>query len=220
MILRFIVIMRLLKTWRTKMPNKSYENEIKGLFSTIRGYYRNAYRVDDRKITDTNVRRAMKEKKRRMYHNTQLMLRHYRDIAWMLECFPNDIAEELDMPMMNVDALINVMNTDIGLNNRKLENRMQSVQRTRLLLDRFNEALTFLKNKPINGKFLYEIIYQTYIMTVKLTHIDLIYRLNVSTRHYYRLRQQAINIISLRFWAAPSAELDSWLDVLAILENI
>lgn len=38
-------------------------------------------------------------------------------------------------------------------------------------------------------------------------------------QHYYRLRTQAINIIALRLWSAPAGEIDSWLEVLTILEN-
>jgi len=44
-------------------------------------------------------------------------------------------------------------------------------------------------------------------------------RLDISARHYYRIRTQAINIIALRLWSAPAGEVDSWLEVLSILEN-
>ena len=53
----------------------------------------------------------------------------------------------------------------------------------------------------------------------KLMHEELLYRLDISARHYYRLRTQAINIIALRLWSAPAGEVDSWLEVLSILEN-
>ena len=95
--------------------------------------------VDDKLIKDDKIRKAEKDKKRKMFHNTSLMLQHYRNIAWMLECFPENIAEELDAPMKNLDALISA---------------------------------------------------------------------------------QAINVLSLRLWAAPDGELDSWIDILTILENI
>jgi len=176
--------------------------------------------VEDSQIDDAKIRQADKEKKRRMYHNTQLLLQHYRDITWVLECFPANIAEELETPMNDLDALLSHIRSEIELDNHKLESRLRSVQRSRLLLDRFNEALSILKQKPGNGQHMYSIIYQTYIVSEKLTHSDIIYRLDISTRHYYRLRQQAINILSLRLWAAPADELDSWLDVLTILETI
>jgi len=102
--------------------------------------------------------------------------------------------------------------------NYRLENRLQSVQRSRLLLDRINDALTVLKTKPGDGHVLYRVIYETYITPENLSHADIIYRLNMSSRHYYRLRTQAINVLSLRLWAVPSKELDSWLEVLTLLE--
>ena len=103
------------------------------------------------------------------------------------------------------------------MDNRKIENRLNSINKSRLLLDRVNEALTILKQKPDNGLLMYNIIYNTYIIPEKLSHDDLIYRLDISDRHYYRLRTWAINILSIRLWAMPSGELDSWLDVLTIL---
>ena len=71
-----------------------------------------------------------------------------------------------------------------------------------------------------DGEFLYQIIYETYITPEAMTHTELLYRLAVSSRHYYRLRSQAFNILSLRLWAAPAEELDSWLEVLTLLEMI
>ncbi len=40
---------------------------------------------------------------------------------------------------------------------------MQACRKSRLLLDRVNEALTVLKKKPENGERLYQLIYLTYI---------------------------------------------------------
>ena len=176
--------------------------------------------VEDKSIKDEKIRKSEKEKKRKMFHNTSLMLQHYRNIAWMLECFPENIAEELDKPLRDLDALISAVNDEIGFDNRRMENRMKSVNKSRMLLDRVNEALTVLKQKPVDGQLMYDIIYNTYIIPEKLTHMQLIYRINISTRHYYRLRNQAINVLSLRLWAAPAGELDSWIDILSILENI
>lgn len=176
--------------------------------------------VEDPEIDDEKIRQARKEKKRKMFHNTGLLLQHYRDITWMFECLPSNIAEELNAPMQDLDALLSLVSSEIDMDNRKLENRLISVQKSRTLLDRVNEALTILKQKPGGGQLMYDIIYQTYIIPEKLSHNDLIYRLNISTRHYYRMRQRAINILSIRLWAAPAGELDAWLDVLTLLENI
>lgn len=176
--------------------------------------------LEDQQIDDEKIRKAEKAKKRNMYHNTFLMLQHYRSITWALECFPAHIAEELDRPMHDLDALLSLISAEIGMDNAKLESRLQSVQKSRLLLDRFNEALTILRRKPSNGELMYNILYQTFISPERLSHTEIIYRLGISSRHYYRLRQQAITILSIRLWAAPVAELDSWLEVLTLLEAL
>ncbi len=176
--------------------------------------------LEDHQIDDDRIRQAQKEKKRNMYHNTQLLLEHYRNIAWALECFPDTIAEELDQPFEGLDFLLEKMDVEMGMGNKKLESRLESVRKSRLLLDRVNEALSVLKKKPDNGAKMYELIYLTYLAPDKLCHTDLLYRLDISSRHYYRLRQQAITILSIRLWSAPASEVDSWLEVLTLLENL
>lgn len=176
--------------------------------------------LGDPTIDDDRVRQAKKDRKKSMYHNTfLLLLQHYRTILWTLECFPSDVAEELDHPLRDLDTLLDRIDVELGMNNRKLESRMESIRRSRLLVDRLNEAVSILKSKPANGRKMYDIIYMTFLGPDKLTHEELLYRLDISARHYYRLRTQAINIIALRLWSAPAGEVDSWLEVLTILEN-
>ena len=160
------------------------------------------------------------DRRKNAYHNTLLLLQNYRTIAWMLECFPEDIAAELDDPFEGVDRIIEKMDMELSWGNRKLESRMQSIEKTRILMDRLNEALTVLKKKPENGERLYRIIYLTYLVPEKIRHKELLLQLDLSTRHYYRLRQEAVTIISVRLWSAPSAELSVWLETLELLENL
>lgn len=146
---------------------------------------------------------------------TQMMLKHYRDIVWALECFSQQVAEELDRPLHDLDALLSAVDTQIAVGNAKLEQRMIGIQKSRLLLDRINDALTVLRHKPGNGEMMYDIIFQTFITPDKLTHQDILYRLNISDRHYYRL----VNILSIRLWTAPVGCLDAWLELLTLLEG-
>ena len=66
---------------------------------------------------------------------------------------------------------------------------------------------------------MYNIIFQTFITPYKPSHSDILYRLDISERHYYRLRQQAVNILSIRLWTAPVGCLDAWLELLTLLEG-
>lgn len=176
--------------------------------------------LGDADIDDDKIRQAQKDKKRHTYHNTEMILQNYRSIVWALECFPSTIVDELDRPLDDLDAILRYIDVELSLDNRKLESRIESIKKSRLLLDRVNEALTVLKRKSENGEKMYEVIYMTYIAPEKLSHNELLYRLDISTRHYYRLRTQAIGIISLRLWSTPAAEMDSWLEVLTLLKDL
>ena len=166
------------------------------------------------------IKKAKQEQKKKAYHNTELLLKHYRTMAWLLECMPNTIAAELDERFETVDELIGRLDVEMAYGNKKLESRLQNVQKTRLLLDRVNEALTVLKRKPGDGQRLYDLIYLTYISPETLTHPELLYRLNTSSRQYYRWREQAINILSIRLWAAITKQGDFWLEMLTILDSV
>ena len=128
----------------------------------------------------TESAKLKRRKKKSMYHNTLLLLQHYRTILWTLECFPSSIAEELDRPLKDLDTLLDRIDLELGMNNRKLEGRMESVRRSRLLVDRLNDAVSILKSKPVNGNKMYDIIYMTFLGPDKLMHEDLLYRLDIS----------------------------------------
>ncbi len=176
--------------------------------------------LGDVKIKDKALREAKRQHKINAYHNTLKLLQQYRMITWTLECFPDTLATELDVPVGNLDKLIERLDTEIAFGNKRLENRLAGVEKTRMILDRVNDALTVLKKYPNDGVRLYELIYLTYIAPETLTHFDLLYRLNMSTRHYYRLREQAIKVISMRLWSADESELGFWLEVMAVIEQL
>ena len=176
--------------------------------------------LGDHRIDDERIRNARQTKQKNTYHNTLMLLKNYRTIAWMLECFPDNVAEELDRPFENLDDLIDHIDVEMSMGNRKLESRIEGVRKSRSLLDRVNEALTVLKKKPENGEILYNLIYQTFITPENLSLTDILYRLDISPRHYYRLRSQAITILSIRLWAAPAKDVDFWLEMLTLLAGL
>lgn len=174
--------------------------------------------IPDKKICDDARRAAQQKRQKDSYHNTELLLKSYRRIAWMVECFPEAIAEELDRPFEAVDELLDGVNVASIFGNRKLEQRTAAVEQTRLLLDRINDALTVLKRKPGNGQDLYNLVYLSFIAPEKLPNQEVLYRLNISPRHYYRLRKEAITILSLRLWSSPDPVIDLWLELIEMGE--
>ena len=170
----------------------------------------------DERITPQQV----EEKKRKeAYHNTLLLLSNYRNILWQTDSELDTIAAELNLPLQKLDAVLSRIDAEIGMENRRLELRLERLAKTRQLLDRINDALTTLKYKPDNGPLLYELIYLTYIGEEKLILNDILFRLNISRRHYYRLKEQAVNAISLRLWSAPTTDLEIWLGLVSMLTD-
>ena len=176
--------------------------------------------LEEKKISTEKLQDAKAQRMSDAYHNTLLLLKHYRMLSWLMECFPDTIAEELDQPYEALDKLIDRLDMELAMGNRKLENRLAGIEKSRLILDRVNEALTVLKKKPEDGQRLYDLIYLTYIAPEKLNHQELLYRLNLSSRHYYRCRDQAVHILSLRLWSSPSKTLDIWLEIAELLREM
>jgi hypothetical protein len=175
--------------------------------------------LPDTEISDEQRRTAKQKRLQKSFHNTELLLKNYRDIAWMVECLPDAVAEELDRPFETVDELLDGIEVSSTFGQRKLEKRLVGVEKTRLMLERVNDALTVLKQKPGNGQMLYNLIYLTYIAPEKLSPEELLFRLNISSRNYYRYRIQAINLLSLRLWSSPDSTVDLWLELLMISES-
>ena len=48
--------------------------------------------LPEMRIDDEKVRQLRQERRKAAYHNTLMLLQHYRTIVWLLECFPETIA--------------------------------------------------------------------------------------------------------------------------------
>ena len=92
--------------------------------------------LSDPEVENPEVRAKKRADNRRIYHNTQLMLEHYRDLVWAMESIPNELKSELDIPLADLDALISRLDIELSLNNRRLESRLDALIKTRALVDR------------------------------------------------------------------------------------
>lgn len=176
--------------------------------------------LEDHNIDDDKIRAAQKEKRKSAYHNTQMLLKHYRKMVWVFNCYPEEILQELEKPFENFDNMVDRLDLEMSIGNKRLEQRMENAAKSRLLLDRLNEALTVLRKEPNRGERLYNLIYTAYLSPEKLKLEEILYRLDISQRHYYRLREQAISILSIRLLSAPNEDVDMWLDMLTLFENL
>jgi len=175
--------------------------------------------LEDHEISDEKSRKIKKEVAKKKYHNTEVLLEQYRTIIWVLECVPGEIAAELKVKTQSIDALIERIDYELATDNKRLEGKMRTVVKTRNLIERVNEALMVLKMKPDNGEVLYKLIYDAFLDSVRRPWDELVERMHVSSRTYYRMRKEALGIISKRLWGSSDSEIDDWLEILMLLEE-
>lgn len=176
--------------------------------------------LEDPQIDDEKVRKAKKSTMQKAYHNTEALLNQYRLIVWVLECAPGELAQELMTPVQDIDRLAEKIDLATTLGDKRVESRVNAMMKTRFLVDRVHDALSVLRQKPGNGEQLYSVIYTTYIDPVERKNDEIIDLLHLSARTYYRLRREAITIMSVRLWSAPSGDIDAWLEVLTLLQSM
>lgn len=208
-----------MKSEEKKSQYEQQEDAIRAQSEAFIGLLTKRGLLGDQKIQNEKIRAAQQEKRKQAYHNTEMLLKHYRLFVWVITCAPQDIAEELERQYETVDELLEKLDFELAMGNHKAERHVESVMNSRILLKRLDEALTVLKNKPDNGAKLYELVYLTYIAPEKMSHKELLYRLNLSSRQYYRLRAQAISILSIRLWSAPTSSVDFWLEILTLFDR-
>jgi len=175
--------------------------------------------LPDPEIRSEGARKADQSLAQKAYHNTEILMEQYRSILWVLECIPGELCAELQIATHNVDELIERLELESVLENKRVENQLNTMMKTRILLDRVNDALDVLRRKPGNGEMLYKLIYEAYIAPKCKDSLTLIEEMHVSSRTYYRMRTEAISIISIRLWSAPSKDIDDWLEILTIMDS-
>ena len=175
--------------------------------------------LSDQKISDKKIREKKKELAKKAYHNTLLLLKHYRDIIWAMNSIPSELKQELNIPLSDLDGLLDRLDTEMSLENVEMENRLRPIMKSRWLIDRLNEAVSVLQDKPTDGDLLYEVIYRTYIGPKPSTITNLIIDMNMTRRRYYRYRNMAIELISIKLWSTPDSKIELWLDLLDILDR-
>jgi len=175
--------------------------------------------LEDKSIDNEKIRKARQATAQKAYHNTEFLLEQYRMVLWVLECVPGDLAAELQTPIGDLDLLAEKIDIQSSLENKKLEQQLNSTMKTRALIDRVHDALSILRKKPDNGKSLYNVIYYTYVSPTQYNLTEICDKLKISPRTYYRLRKEAISIMSMRLWSAPSRSIDTWMEVMTLLEE-
>ncbi len=176
--------------------------------------------IGDARIEDEKLRQVKQTAAKKAYHNTKILLEQYRTIVWALECVPGELAEELKLSTKNIDELVSRIDFEMAMENKRLEGRLNTIIKTRILLERVQDALMVVRKKPNVGELLYRLVYEAFIDPKERPSHELISRAQLAPRTYYRMRSEAITIMSIRLWSAPPGEIDNWIEILTMMEQM
>lgn len=60
------------------------------------------------------------------------MMQNYRNIVWIPGCFPDQFADNLNQPFVDLERLLQVVDNEIDFGNKKPERRLKSMQKTKI----------------------------------------------------------------------------------------
>ncbi len=164
--------------------------------------------IPDMNIRNEHVRDVIQKRNEIQYHNTKLLLKKYRDIAWQLKYSPYEIAKELDWSCKDAEEVIKAISCECLRGNKALEYRIERLEQSVQMFQALNEALTILKSKPVNGEICYKILYQLYIQPDKIPVEQVILNIGIAKSSFYYLRDEAIETVSDRLWySLPSRQI-------------
>lgn len=155
-----------------------------------------------------------------VFHDTKLLLEHYRKIVWSLkvETFQTqmDFQKEYDISLeefldMTYKVGMDISESDVAV-------RIESMNKSRNMLRTIDTAVELLRNKHYDGEAYYIILYHSYLSAEEVSSIDMIIKqlekhvLDISKRTYYRLKKKAIMELGWLLWGYTTKEAEPIID--------
>lgn len=156
-----------------------------------------------------------KRYEQKLYHNTEVLLRKYRDVVWSLEIsaiqaqmnFEFEMGSKLDEFLgMSYAAGADLTGTDI-------QEQIRTLERNKKMLRIIETAVDAIKKSVNNGEIYYWTLYYTYMSEKREKTIeDIMVKISEKTgeymswKTYYRKRRQATELLSTILWGFTSKE--------------
>ncbi|MGM9917401.1 hypothetical protein [Anaerotignum sp.] len=164
----------------------------------------------------------MKKDEKLIFHNTQLLLEHYRDVVWSLEVsvfqantnfqseFGSTIEEFLEL---SYEAGLDLPSSDVAA-------RIRSINKSRNMLRIIDSAVALLREKYRNGEECYWVLYYTYLSPQEIGGVDeIVERISnmfqdFSRSTYYRRKNESIKRMGDLLWGFTTNTCDPALELL------
>lgn len=148
------------------------------------------------------------EEKSDRLHNTKLLLKKYRRVAYAVRISEEELNLRMEMAHgTRISTLeVNAELAGMDLSNTKLESYTRTIVRSQNMLDIITSALDAVRQDPDHGELMYQILFLTYFTPQKLRNRDCIlselekagFPLSATTYHVYL--NAAIEAIDRILW--------------------
>lgn len=149
-----------------------------------------------------------------LYHNTEILLKKYRDVVWSIEvsAVQAQINFEIEMDCKLDEFLDMAYSAGMDVSGTKIQEQMRTLERNKKMLEIINSAVNVLRKKQLEGEIYYWIIYYTYLSDKPMKRVeDIIVRVAehsemMSWKTYFNKRKKAIEILSSILWGFTSKD--------------
>ncbi len=156
----------------------------------------------------------METKEDKIFHNTQLLLAHYRDAVWSLEIAVNRVNQNIFLEYgSDIEGFLDMTyEAGLDLKGTEIEAQTKTIARTRNMLQMVDHAVDLMRKKHKRGESYYWILYYSYLSPQEANDVEeIVNKLSVcfkdiSKRTYYRKREEAVRQLSWLLWGYTSQD--------------
>lgn len=154
------------------------------------------------------------EREEYLYHNTELLLKKYRDVVWSIEvsAIQAQINFENEMDCTLSEFLNMSYEAGVDLSGTEIQEQMRVLERNKKMLKIIDTSVELIRKNQVDGEIYYQILYHTYLSDEPSGSIEeIIDKLAqngqyMSWKTYYNKRTKAIEILSTVLWGFTSKD--------------
>ena len=164
----------------------------------------------------------MKKDDKAIFHNTQLLLEHYRNVVWSLEVsvFQTNVNFQAEFGSTIEEFLGSSDEAGLDLPAANGAARTGSINKSRNMLRIIDSAVALLREKYRNGEECYWVLYYTYLSSQEIGGVDeIVEKLSEMFRDfsrstYYRRKNESIRRMGDLLWGFRTNCCDAALELL------
>ena len=134
----------------------------------------------DYKTTKANKKDSGKmSREEYLYHNTEVLLKKYRDVVWSIEvsAMQAQISFELEMDCKLEEFLEMSYAAGADLSGTNIQEQMRTLERNKKMLKIIERAIKIMRERHADGEEYYWLLYYTYLSEKPCKNIDAIIEL-------------------------------------------